>query len=110
MRNQYLVYLNIDTKKISKVCPGFCIDLNIRQQIDSPHRVSPFPHPHSGSVGLSPSPPTQHLFPWGLTIVPQHVAAPHSSLSSAAQPLATDCEKLQPAQDPHIHMEIWEYK
>ena len=47
---------------LMRVCPVSIIDPNIRQQIDSPYKVSPFPHPHSGSVGLSPSPPTQHLF------------------------------------------------
>ncbi|KAI4895243.1 hypothetical protein NFI96_004903 [Prochilodus magdalenae] len=42
--------------------------------------------------------------------ITRHMAAGHSSLSIPALPLAPNCGNRQQAQDPHIHMEIWEYK
>ena len=56
-KNEYRVSKYISCIDHRVYCPVFGIDLNISQQINSPHRVSAFPHPHSGSVGLSPASP-----------------------------------------------------
>lgn len=74
----------------------------------APHR----PTPGSFSRGLF-----LHLLPGDTLIVPTAIntslsmwqpCVPQSPSQRSHWP--GDCEKLQQAQDPHIHMEIWVYK
>lgn len=100
-----------------------------------PCGVTTFPYQHKHGVSLpaksSPPPPPSwpstpgsfycrlllHLLPRDTLIVPTAIntslsmwqpCVPQSPSQRSHWP--GDCEKVQQAQDPHIHMEIWVYK
>lgn len=101
-----------------------------------PCGVTTFPYQHKHGVSLPansspsasplPAPPPRalfycrlflHLLPGDTLIVPTAIntslsmwqpCVPQSPSQRSHWP--GDCEKVQQAQDPHIHMEIWVYK
>lgn len=100
-----------------------------------PSGVTTFPYQHKHWVSLPATPPPPslpachptpgsfsrslflHLLPGDTLIVPTAIntslsmwqpCVPQSPSQRSHWP--RDCEKLQQAQDPHIHMEIWVYK
>lgn len=77
---------------------------------------TPTPLPTSQNPSFSPS-LFLHLLPGDTLIVPTAIntslsmwqpCVPQSPSQRSHWP--GDCEKVQQAQDPHIHMEIWVYK
>ena len=98
-----------------------------------PSGVTTLPYQHKHRVSLPATPPPLaphhptpgsfsrslflHLLPGDTLIVPTAIntslsmwqpCVPQSPSQRSHWP--RDCEKLQQAQDPHIHMEIWVYK
>ncbi|CAB1419392.1 unnamed protein product [Pleuronectes platessa] len=101
------------------------------RQRRAPPLGSPLSHINTSTLGQSPSSIRQplhpgalslpslflHLLPRDTLIVPTAI---NTSLSmwqpcvpqspSQRSHWLRDCEKVQQAQDPHIHMEMWAYK
>lgn len=89
----------------------------VRLPATPPPPPPPFLAPHHPTPGSFSRSLFLHLLPGDTLIVPTAIntslsmwqpCVPQSPSQLSHWP--RDCEKLQQAQDPHIHMEIWVYK